>query len=129
MKATLTIVAIVVALGCSEASPPTAPGASPGPPHAANTLWVMVVDSTGSCIVGATVHVVQGQRAGSALTQDEPCGYWDYGGGVIFRDLTPNVDMTLRAAATGYVAQETTVAPKSGPLHVTLFTMAPAAAE
>jgi hypothetical protein len=89
----------------------------------------MVVDSTGSCIVGASVQVVQGQRAGSILTQDEPCGYWDYGGGVTFSDLTPNVGMTLRAAAAGYVAQELTVAPKSGPLHVTLFTLTPANAE
>jgi hypothetical protein len=85
----------------------------------------MVADSNGSCIVGATVQVVQGQQAGSILAQDEPCSYWDYGGGVTFTDLTPNVEMTLRAAAPGYTAQERTVAPKSGPLNALLFTLTP----
>jgi hypothetical protein len=72
---------------------------------------------------------VQGQRAGAILTQDTACDYWDYGGGVTFTDLTPNVEMTLRAAAPGYVAQERTVAPKSGPVGAIIFSLTPLDAE
>jgi hypothetical protein len=80
----------------------------------------MVVDEAGLCIVGATIEVVDG--AGHAVTQTTPCDAWAYDGGVVFRDLTPGVEMTLRASASGYAAQEKTVVPSLGPQMAVLFT-------
>jgi hypothetical protein len=85
-------------------------------------LWGMVVDNSGVCIVDATVEVVRGQGLGQSLTQTTPCGAWDYGGGVVFKDLTPGVEMTLRASAPGYEAQEKTVVPSLGFQMAVLFT-------
>jgi hypothetical protein len=82
----------------------------------------MVVDEAGVCIVGATVQVVRGQSLGQSITQTTPCDAWAYDGGVVFKDLTPGVEMTLRASASGYAAQETTVVPSSGPQMAVLFT-------
>ena len=39
---------------------------------------------------------------------------WD-AGGVTFNELLPGVELTLRASASGYVAQERVVVPKIGP--------------
>ena len=46
----------------------------------------MVIDSTGVCVVGATVEVVRGQGLGQSLTQTTPCDAWGYDGGFMFRD-------------------------------------------
>jgi hypothetical protein len=106
---------------------PTAPGppvptASPAPPASSLTfLWAMVVDTTGVCIVGATVEVVRGQGLGQTITQTTPCDVWAYEGGVLFKDLIPGVEMTLRASASGYASQERTVVPSSGPQMALLF--------
>jgi hypothetical protein len=128
MKLALTVVAIVTLLGCSEGDrSPTAPGppvptASPAPTaRSLTSLWGMVVDETGVCIVGATVQVVRGQGLGQSITQTTPCDAWAYDGGVVFRDLTPGVEMTLRASASGYAAQERNVVPSSGPQMAVLF--------
>jgi hypothetical protein len=81
----------------------------------------MVVDETGVCIVGATVQVVSGQGLGQTITQTTPCDAWAYDGGVVFRDLTPGAEMTLRASAPGYATQEKTVVPSLGPQMAVLF--------
>jgi len=81
----------------------------------------MVVDESGVCIVGATVQVVNGQGVGQSNTQVTPCDAWSYDGGVMFRDLTPDVEMTLRASAPGYAAQEKTVVPSLGGQMAVLF--------
>ena len=86
-------------------------------------LWTMVVDPTGVCIVGATVEVVRGQGLGQTITQTTPCDAWAYDGGVLFKDLTPGVEMTLRASASGYASQERTVVPSSGPQMALLFAL------
>jgi hypothetical protein len=75
----------------------------------------MVINETGACIVGATVQVVRGQGLGQSITQTTPCDAWGYDGGVIFKDLTPGVEITIRASASGYAAQERTVFPSAGP--------------
>jgi hypothetical protein len=85
-------------------------------------LWVKVVDESGVCIDGATIQVVRGQRLGPSITQETPCNAWSVEGGVFFRDLTPGVEMTLRASASGRVALETTVIPTSGPIRAILLT-------
>ena len=130
MKFALTIFVSLTLLGCSQESAqrsPTAPGppvptASPAPTASSlATLWGMVVDENGVCIAGATVQVVRGQDLGQDITQTTPCDAWSYDGGVVFRDLTPGVEMTLRGSASGYAAQERTVVPSLGGQMAVLF--------
>ena len=123
MKCALIIFVSLTLLGCSQESTqsflPTAPGPPvppalpvPVPPTGSLTfLWGMVVDESGVCIVGAAVQVVSGQGLGQSMTQITPCDAWSYDGGVMFRDLTPGVEMTLRASASGYAAPKKTVVP------------------
>jgi hypothetical protein len=54
----------------------------------------MILDEGGACIVGATATVVRGQRLGQSITQT-PCDAWAYGGGFVYKDLTPGVEMTF----------------------------------
>jgi len=35
-----------------------------------------------------------------------PCDYWGYYGGLLLKDLTPGVEVTLRGAAPGYTPRE-----------------------
>ena len=71
----------------------------------------MAVGKDGGCIPGATFTVVSGQSyVGEVITQQTPCGVWDYGDvGIMLRRLTPGVAMTLRASAAGYLTVERTV--------------------
>jgi hypothetical protein len=80
----------------------------------------MVVESNGFCIVGAKVEVIAGQAIGQSATQDEPCDVW-WIGGVSFRDLTPGVEMTLRASAPGYGTQEKAFIPTQGSQQAKVF--------
>ena len=135
MKFALIIFVSLTLLGCSQDSTqnslPTAPSPPilaaspvpiPAPPAGSLTfLWGMVVDESGVCIVGATVQVVSGQSLGQSMTQITPCDAWSYDGGVMFRDLTPGVEMTLRASASGYAAQQKTVVPSLGGQMAVLF--------
>ena len=114
MKLALGIVATLAVWGCSQGDASRSPMAPDLTTIAPSTsLFVMVVDAhTSSCIVGATVQVVRGQRLGESLTQTTPCGAWDYGGEIQFKDLTPGVEMTLRASAPGYTSHELSVVPR-----------------
>jgi hypothetical protein len=142
LNVALTVTALVMALGCEARHLPTAPDPvfdprfpdSPAvaqPPSTGSTafLWVMVVRSGGVCIAGASIQVVRGQREGTSVVQDTPCDAWGYSGGVMFTDLTPGVEMTLRATAPGYEAEEKTVSPTSGPQQALLFHPSPIFAE
>jgi len=82
----------------------------------------MAVDEGGACIDGATFEVVRGQSAGVSVPQTTPCDAWSYDGGVLFKDLTPGVAMTLRATAPGWAPLEMTVVPTAASYSVTLFT-------
>jgi hypothetical protein len=119
-----------IVCGCSEQSVarvPTAPdlpanGSPAAPVNSAAWLWAMVVDDTGVCIAGASVEVVRGQDLGHRITQTMQCDAWTYDGGVVFKDLTVGSEMTLRATASGYAAQERAVVPTGGAQMAVLFT-------
>ncbi len=108
----LSSVLLMALVACdSEGTYSAPPAPSPAPPASPLTvaLWGMVFPEGGSgaCIHGATVEIVGGQRLGEKVTQ-EPCSHWDYGGGFSFTGLNPDRDMTLRASASGFAAQEKT---------------------
>jgi hypothetical protein len=121
-------------LGCSsgESAPPTAPTASVSPapnppaptPGATASFWAIVVPQGrgGVCIVGAKVEIVAGQAIGQSGTMPEACDVW-WVNGAFFRGLTAGVEMTVRASAPGYFAQEITVlpTPDPGPLTATVI--------
>ena len=125
MKFGATILVIVALAGCSSESvpstptgppplvvPPAPPGGSPG----SALLWVMVFEEHGSgaCIPGATIQVVsETGDLGEPITQT-PCSYWDYGGGVELKGLTPGVSVKLRASASGFTPREQTFMPCVG---------------
>ena len=126
MKLAAIVLAAFTLTACVGDTGPHAPAAPndivPTPvPTARAFLWGMIVKDSGVCIEGATVRVVRGQRAGESMTQTTPCDAWSFGG-FQFSDLTPGVEMTLRASATGYADEEQTVRPSSGPQQAMLFT-------
>jgi hypothetical protein len=122
MKFGVTILVIVALAGCSrESAPriPTAPapsarGPSPAPPTGSAQLWVMVIGEGGGCIEGATIQIVRGQGAGEPMPQKTPCGVWDYDGGLLLTDLSPDVELTLRGAAPDYAPREMTFRAMQG---------------
>jgi|RhiMetdeSRZDD1v2_1073273.scaffolds.fasta_scaffold2485797_1 hypothetical protein len=126
MKLAAIVLAVFTLSACAGDTGPHAPPApneivSTPFPAARAFLWGMIVEDSGVCIEGATVRVVRGQRAGESMTQTTPCDAWSFGG-FTFRDLTPGVEMTLRASAPGYADEEQTVRPSSGPQQAMLFT-------
>ena len=114
MKIALAILSSLMLLGCSQENVQPLP-IGPGLPVTPVSLWGMVVNEGGVCIVGATATVVAGQGLGRTITQATPCDAWGYGGGFTFKDLTPGVPMTLRASAPGYLEAERTAVPSAGP--------------
>ncbi len=133
MRLALAILATLTFLGCSgDGAPPTAPASplptSPNPPSPTQdaSAWVfaMVVGERGGglCILDATVEVVAGQGLGQRATQSEPCDIW-WVGGVEFKNLTPGVEMTLRASASGYAPEEKTIIPTMGPQMAVIFAL------
>ena len=120
MKFGVIMLVIVAVAGCSRESVPgipTAPAAPvaapapPAPPTGSALLWVMVISETGSCIEGATIQIVRAEGAGEPIPQRTPCGAWDDDGGLLLTDLRPDVDLTLRGAASGYARREMSFRP------------------
>jgi hypothetical protein len=120
MKFAFLIFVALTLFACSHGSTPTAPSrpvttASSVPTAAALTsLWGFVVEPSGVCIKDAMVEVVRGQAQGQRIMQDTPCGAWDYGGGFVFKELAPGVEMTLRASAPGWSTEDKTFVPHPG---------------
>jgi hypothetical protein len=103
---------------CSTAGVPT----SPNIVVVSNaSFWVVVVDSTGACIPGASVQVVSGPGRGQTITQSSPCDASRPAHGMILNDLSPGVQSTLRASAPGYATQEKSVIPVEGSAGTVLF--------
>jgi hypothetical protein len=102
--------------GCSQDNTQRSPTVPSPPvetaPRLVNLLGI-VIDPHGDCVEGVIVEVVSGQALGQKVTQSTPCDRWDFGGGFIFKDLTPGVAMTFRASAPGWVTQEKTFVPYS----------------
>jgi hypothetical protein len=132
----LTTLALLL-LGCSSGdtapttpspSPPAPVSVAPYPPAptlgATASFWAIVVPQGGGgvCIVGARVEIVAGQAVGQSGTMPEVCDVW-WVNGAFFRGLTVGVEMTVRASAPGYLAQEITVipTPDPGPLTATVI--------
>ena len=124
MRLALIILATVTLVGCSDGTAPPAAPTMPVAPTPSAWIVAMVAEDGGLCIQGATVEVVAGQAPGRSETQTEPCDVWD-AGGVTFQELVPGVELTLRASAPGYVAQEKVVVPRSGPQTAVIFTLTP----
>ena len=97
---------------------PNVPAISPAPTTPTATkgfLWVVVADSDGFCIPGASIRVVRGQLAGETRVQDDmPCSVWDYGMGIEFSGLEPGVEMTITASASGYADKSESFYPIVG---------------
>jgi hypothetical protein len=123
MRLALTALGMFVLVGCSsDTVAPTAPTSPPVALSSSAFVVAMVVpaDGSGICIPDAKVEVVAGQARGLTATQSEPCDVWD-AGGIHFGDLRPGAEMTLRASAPGYSAQEKVVIPRAGPQGATIF--------
>ena len=126
MKFPMTALIALTLVGCSPPAPsspspnPTTPTldspSPPGPPAATNGwIWAMAVERTGACIADATFEIVSAQGpSGDIIRQETPCSVWDYGGGIMLRNLTTGVAMTLRASAPGYNTVERSLFPKVG---------------
>ena len=107
----LVVLATLTACDGEKSSSPSMPISPTQPSRASISLYGFVTDFTGVCIEGAAVEVVRGQAQGQRTTQETPCGVWDVGGGFVFTDLTPGVEMTLRASAPGWSTVEETFVP------------------
>jgi hypothetical protein len=132
LRLALPILTTLALLGCSSGDSvptPTAPSPSsltgpalpvPNPPAPmpgpTASFWAIVVPQGGGgvCIVGAKVEIVAGQAIGQSGTMPEVCDVW-WVNGAFFTGLTVGVEMTVRASAPGYLAQERTVMPTPGP--------------
>jgi hypothetical protein len=129
MRLAPIILATSTLVGCSDgiapSAAPTMPVA-PTPVEGTPSAWIVAMvtedDGSGLCIQGATVQVVAGQALGRSETQTLPCDVWDFGG-ITLDKLVPGVEMTLRASASGYLAQEKVVIPHSGPQSTLIFTL------
>jgi hypothetical protein len=77
---------------------------------------VLVIEAGGGggCIPRATVEIVHGQGVGRSVTQAEFCSYWDPDYDAVFNGLNAEEEVTLRAWAPGYAAQEMTLVPRVG---------------
>ena len=119
MRLEAIVLAAFMLSACSERTPTSAAG--PIPPFGSTFLWGYVVDASGVCIVGASVHVVAGQRIGETITQSTPCDAWANDGGFRFDQLAPGKAMTLRVSAPGHVELEQMVTPTLGPQTAVLL--------
>lgn len=105
------VVLLLVLVSCNGDSP-TAPPAGGGRTGSVSGFAHL---SSGVCLPGAVVEVLDGPRAGARVVQTDPCGsVWDYSGGYSFSDLPANTNVRLRASKSGYVTREATFST-SGP--------------
>jgi hypothetical protein len=105
-------VAVVITLSKADSSP--------SPPGSLTDLYGFVVDPSGTCIAGATVHVVARQGVRRSVTQPRDCDAWSEYDGFLIKDLTPGAEMTLRALAPGWSPAEKAVVPSGGWTEVIL---------
>ena len=108
---------LALCLGCGDnTAPALQPSTPPTPPPSAAAggfIWGQVLDSSGVCLHGGMVQIVDGPGAGRASTQPEVCDAWDYVGFEL-GDLPLGATVTLRASAPGYRAEERRVVTPAG---------------
>ena len=118
-----SVVMVLAVLSCGRNSPTAPltqtipPSQTTPPPQQMPTgeVWGFVKNSSGACIPGAVVEMLDGPLAGGKSTQWDECGdVWD-GGAYIFRDLPVNIKVRLRASKDGYRSQEITAYVASNP--------------
>lgn len=116
-----SVVMVLVVLSCGRNSPTepqtqTMPPTQTAPqPTPSGVVWGFVKNSSGACIPGAVVEILDGPSAGGKSTQWDECGdVWD-GGAYVFRDLPLNTKIRLRASKEGYRSQEITAYAGSNP--------------
>jgi hypothetical protein len=104
---------VLAACGGNNSYSPSAPPAPP-PANASTAVWGVIIseEGGGACIEGAKAEIVAGQGVGRSMVQITPCDWWD-GPGFQFDGLAPGLELTVRATAAGYRAEEMTVVPTS----------------
>lgn len=112
----VSAVAIAAASCAGDRLTTTGPEGSPLPPGPSPriTLRGFVVDESGVCVEGATVRIEQGQGLDQSAAQQTPCDIARQSGGFELRDLVPNLQLAIRASATGYVSRVITLIPTAG---------------
>ena len=104
MKSFFCAVLLLLVAGCSGDSPTSPPGGG-----GTGSVSGFAHESSGVCLSGAVVEVLDGPRAGAKVTQADPCGgVWDYSGGYSFSGLPTNTFVRMRASKAGYVSSEMT---------------------
>ena len=111
VKSVATVLGVLLLVGCSLSQPTPLPVGLSG----------MVIDpeNADACVAGATITIVAGQAVGQSQVQP-PCDPWGYDNGFYFKNLTPNVALTLRVTATGFQTKEVSTVPASGTLVIQL---------
>lgn len=138
MRLPALILVALAASACSESDPartvlyptvatPPAPPPHSGPSSSRAFVIGIIIGESPQCIVGASVRVLDGQRAGESITQETPCDVWGYYGGFEFDSLSAGVPMKLRASAHGYADYDTTVYPTAAPQPYTVLKLSRAA--
>ncbi|MGH7514649.1 MAG: hypothetical protein ACREOQ_17180 [Gemmatimonadales bacterium] len=95
--------------------PSTPPPSAPLPPPAAMNgfVWGQVLDSTGLCLPGGMVEIVDGPGVGRTSSQPAQCDAWDYVGFDI-ESLPMDGKVTLHASAPGYRPEDRRVVVPNG---------------
>ena len=107
----ISLIVLLLLVSCDGDSPTAPPAGGSRTGFVSGFAHV----SSGACLPGAIVEVLDGPRAGARVTQADPCGsVWDYSGGYSFGDLPANSNVRLRASKSGYVTKESTFST-SGP--------------
>jgi hypothetical protein len=123
MRLAFAALGMIALVGCSrDGIAPVSPTSPPVALSSSAWLWMMVAEDSGLCIADATIEVIAGQSRGLTAKQTQPCDVWDVGG-IYIKELEAGAEMTVRASAPGYAAQEKVVVPKSGPQQATIFVL------
>jgi hypothetical protein len=116
------VVILLLLLRCNGSSP-TEPQSQP--PAATGFVSGTVLVSSGACLPGAVVEVLDGARAGDRVTQNECGGAWDaFPPGYSF-SVPKGIAVRIRASKQGYRSKEETFLPTNFPAGMYFMTIEP----